>query len=384
MGIQGFSEFPRARQVLEDGLTEKVFPGVVAGIWSRRDPDVFHFGWGGERRLALKGFSALPMERETVFDLASVTKVFGTAALAMVLVERGWIEWTTPVRTILPEFRHAEISLRELAAHTSGLPAWAPFFEKLREIFATDELERIEVEERQRVLRELVFSLDLDRRPGTEAIYSDVGFMVLGFCLEAVTGLPLDHAIERFVWRPMGLFAEGVGTGPFFVRTVDPAFRVRREDVAATEDCPWRHSILQGQVHDDNCWASGGYAGHAGAFGTAENLLRFGKRLLEGFVARDVLREAWSPVGIPEGCTRTLGWDTPSGDAPAFGRRFSPRSVGHVGFTGTSIWIDPVSEVVVTLLTNRVHPNRHPTAIRAFRGRFHDALAEDFFARKPG
>lgn len=377
-GILGFESFPRARAALAAGLREGVFPGAVAGVWSRADPDVFHFGWGGERRLRLKGLTAQPMERDTVFDLASVTKVFGTGALAMALVERGWIAWDTPVRAMLPGFRAAGITLGDLAAHVSGLPAWAPFHEGLRAAFQTDELERIPVEERQAIMRELVFAVDPERAPRTKAVYSDVGFLVLGFCLEEATHLALDRAVGEFVWRPMRLRAGGE-RGPFYVRTVEPAFRARDESVAATEDCPWRKAILQGQVHDDNAWAMGGYGGHAGAFGDARTLLRFGRELLDGYFSPEVTRAAWSRVAAPAGCDRTLGWDTPSGEDPALGKIFSARSVGHLGFTGTSFWIDPANGVVVTLLTNRVHPTRENPLLRPFRGRFHDALARDLF-----
>lgn len=319
----------------------------------------------------MKGLPALPMERDTVFDLASVTKVFGTTSLAMVLIERGWIQWDTPVASILPSFRYAGVTLRHLASHTSGLPAWVPFFTKIREAFAFEDLETISVEFRQKVMRNLVFEVDMECFPGTKVVYSDIGFLLLGFCLEEVTGLPLDHAVERFLWRPMGL--EDVS----YVRTLEAAFRGRNEAMAATEDCPWRKAIIQGQVHDDNTWAMGGYAGHAGAFGNARSLLTFGKKLLSGYFSPEVTREAWSRVRPPEDCDRTPGWDTPSGDTPAFGKSFSDASVGHLGFTGTSFWLDPENGIAVTLLTNRVHPTRENQKIKPFRGIFHEALAAD-------
>jgi serine-type D-Ala-D-Ala carboxypeptidase len=374
--VQGFEFFPKARAVLEKGLADEVFPGVVAGVWSARDPDVFQFGWGGSRRLKVKGLTALPMEKDTVFDLASVTKVFGTGALAMAFIERGWLTWDTSVRAILPNFRFPGITVRDLASHTSGLPAWMPFFERMREYFGTDELERISVGERQTLMRDLVYAVDLERLPRTKAVYSDVGFLLLGFCLEEIAGLPLDRAVERFAWRPMGLF-EGPGRGPYYHRTVEPAFHDRNESVAATEDCPWRKGVIQGQVHDDNTWAMGGYAGHAGAFSDARTVLRFGKKLLEGHFSKGVMSEAWTRVDEPKDCDRTPGWDTPSGNTPALGKIFSDRSVGHLGFTGTSLWIDPVKEVVVTLLSNRVHPTRNNPRMRLFRPSFHQALGED-------
>jgi CubicO group peptidase (beta-lactamase class C family) len=326
------------------------------------------------------------MERDTVFDLASVSKVFATATLATVLVERGWIRWDTTVRSILPDFRHEGVTLGMLAAHTSGLPAWNPFFEKMSAAFDGDELGTIAVEDRQAAMRVFCFEVDLERAPATKALYSDVGFLLLGFCLEEVLGMPLDRAVRRFLWGPMGLLEAAAARGergPYYVRTTEAAFRIRDEAVAATEDCPWRKTVLQGQVHDDNCWSMGGYAGHAGVFGTVNDLLLFGKTLLGGYFARETQREAWTRVDPPADCDRTPGWDTPSGDAPAFGRFFSRHSVGHLGFTGTSLWIDPENEVVVALLTNRVHPTRENPAIRPYRGEFHEALARDLGVGKP-
>lgn len=373
--VHGFESFPETRKILEQGLQDGAFPGVVAGVWSARDPDLFHLGWGGDRRLKHKGLSLLPMERETIFDLASVSKVFATGGLAMALIERGWIRWDTTVQSILPEYRYAGTTLRHLASHTSGLPAWAPLFEKVREFFHFDELETVPVDQRQWAMRKFVFDVDLERAVGTKAVYSDIGFLLLGFCLEEVTRLPLDKAVERFLWKPMGLHEHG--DGPFYVRTENAAFRARIESVAATEDCPWRKAVIQGQVHDDNCWAMGGYGGHAGAFGTARDLLHYGKKLLAGYFSREVMHEAWKRVAEPEECDRTPGWDTPSGDTPAFGKKFSAHSVGHLGFTGTSFWIDPKNGIAVTLLTNRVHLSRENIQIRAFRGAFHDAVAFD-------
>jgi CubicO group peptidase (beta-lactamase class C family) len=384
--VAGFENYPHAREALAAGLRENVFPGFVAGIWRASDADRFEVSWGGVRRLRLKGLDRLPMERDTVFDLASVSKVFATASLATSLVERGWIRWDTEVRAILPEFRHDGITLRMLAAHTSGLPAWFPFFSKISAAFGGDELGSIAVEDRQAVMRTFCFEVDLDRAPGTKAVYSDIGFLLLGFCLEEVLGMSLDRAVPRFLWRPMGLIESARRRGergPYYFRTTEAAFRIRDEQVAATEDCPWRKTILQGQVHDDNCWAMGGYGGHAGVFGTATDLLSFGKNLLSGYFSRETLREAWTRVNPPEECDRTPGWDTPSGDAPAFGKLFSASSVGHLGFTGTSLWIDPENRCVVVLLTNRVHPSRENPLIRAFRGRYHDALARDLGLGKP-
>lgn len=377
--MANFERFPKARAVLEKGIADGVAPGFVAGFWMANDPSHIELFAVGERRLKAKGLSSQPMEIDTIFDLASVSKVFATATLAARLVDRGWIDYETPLKAILPSFRMENVQLAHLLSHTAGLPAWAPLYERIRARFPGLPLESVPVSERQKAMRELVLSVDPDRGIEQKAVYSDICFLLLGFALEEVTGLPLDQAVRKFVWEPMDLF-EGNRPGPFYRRTNQAAFRARDEKVAATEDCPWRQAVLQGQVHDDNCWSMGGYGGHAGAFGTARDLLLFSKHLLTGrFISRSTLERMWTRVEHPENCERTLGWDTPTGDAPAFGRRFSPRSVGHLGFTGTSLWIDPDQGLAVTLLSNRVHPSRDNIRIRPFRSEFHDALGSDLF-----
>jgi CubicO group peptidase (beta-lactamase class C family) len=151
-----------------------------------------------------------------------------------------------------------------------------------------------------------------------------------------------------------------------------------RPDTAATELSPWHGAILEGQVHDENCWSMGGYSGHAGAFGRIEDVLRFSGQLLNGFLTPATLRAMWTRVTEPAGCERTLGWDTPSGPESSSGRYFSDATVGHLGFTGTSLWIDPEARLAVGLLSNRVHPTRDNIAIRQFRPLFHNAIRSDF------
>jgi CubicO group peptidase (beta-lactamase class C family) len=165
--------------------------------------------------------------------------------------------------------------------------------------------------------------------------------------------------------------------GAEFRRVTRGVEESRIEEAAATENCPWRGGVLQGQVHDDNCWAMGGYAGHAGAFGAVRDVPQFSAELSTRFLSRETLQAAWTRVSEPPGCERTLGWDTPSGQDPAASSLFSPRSVGHLGFTGTSLWIDPDAGLAAALLSNRVHPSRENAGIKPFRARFHRALRED-------
>lgn len=373
------SKFGAVWELMHAGVAEGVAPGMVAGLWQAGDPDTIHVAAVGKRRIFPHELPALPMLPNTVFDLASVTKIMATATLAGTLVDRQWLSWDTPLGAILPEANWPGVTLRHLLSHTAGFVAWAPLWERMRELFGEMPLHHVPVEDRQRAMRKLVFRIAPDVKPGVQAVYSDISFLLLGFALEEVTGLPLDLAVQRFVWQPMGLETA------FFRHVMDEPVRGRREEVAATEESPWRGGLLQGQVHDDNCWSMGGYAGHAGAFGTVRDVLQFARALypaslsarsggVGGFLSRETLRASWTPVTEPAGCSRTLGWDTPSGDEPSAGRLFSRLSAGHLGYTGTSLWVDPEAGLAVTLLTNRVHPTRENTMIRAFRPKFHDAL----------
>lgn len=364
-------DFARARERLDLATRDGSIPGGVIGVWDASMPDRIRVAAAGKRRIHPRELPALEMVPETVFDLASLTKVMGTATLAATLVDRRWIAWDTPLAAILPQAarrpgatRGELIEVRHLLSHTAGYVAWEPLWERMRERFAGRELFRVSVAERQRAMRERVLAIAPEVRPGERAVYSDISFLLLGFALEEVTGMPLDGAVRRFVWDPMGLETA------YYRHVTSDVASARRDEVAATEDCPWRGGVLQGQVHDDNCWSMGGYAGHAGAFGTVRDVLQFARAIYPGvgdFLSREALRAAWTRAPAPADCSRTLGWDTPSGDQPSAGPYCSSQTVGHLGFTGTSLWIDPERGRAVTILTNRVHPTRENNAIRELR-----------------
>jgi CubicO group peptidase (beta-lactamase class C family) len=360
--------------VIETGIEEGVTPSVVAGYWRTSDPHSIHVAHLGKRRLLPSEQPVLP---ETVFDLASVTKVFGTATLAATLVDRGWLRWDSRVASFFSGYPHPEIQVSHLLSHTAGFVAWQPFWEQMREAFSPMPIYSISIKKRQEFMRKIILSIHPEFKVEEKTIYSDISFLLLGFILEEIVRMPLDQAIQRFVWKPMGI------QGAFFRRVKSSAEDAVLGEVAATELCPWRGGVLQGQVHDDNCWVMGGYGGHAGAFGSIRDVLHFAKRLFEGFLSPEVLRAVWTRVLKPVGCERTLGWDTPSGDLPAASRLFSPQSVGHLGFSGTSLWIDPVEKLAVVLLTNRIHPSRENIKIRSFRPNFHEAIRLDLQMNSP-
>lgn len=364
-------KFPETFRVLHQALGEKITPGFALGVWRAKTPHQFLIGSLGKSRL-------LPSENlttdDTIYDLASLTKVLATSSLAMQAVQRGWLRWEDPVVQFLPDFPYRDTRIFHLLSHTSGLPSWCPFHEQLRKFFGkSEDLYLVPVAQRLKKVRELALSVQREAKPGEQWKYSDVGYILMYFILEEIFQLPFDLALESMVWSPMHLHG-------LYFREVNRAVKwSRTKNVAATEDCPWRKGILQGQVHDDNCWAMGGVSGHAGVFGRVYDVLFFVRQIFGGFFDPKVLQESWAPVS---GAEHTVGgWMVPSSSGRrSCGDLFSSQSVGHLGFTGCSLWIDLDAELAVTLLSNRVHPKRdekNAEDFRRFRPKFHDAIRED-------
>jgi CubicO group peptidase (beta-lactamase class C family) len=230
-------------------------------------------------------------------------------------------------------------------------------------------------------VRAAVLDEPLEAPPGARAVYCDPGYLALGFLLEAVAGEGIATLAERRVFRPLGL------ASTFFLDGLEPDDALARSagrSFVPTERCEHRHEVNQGAVNDDNAWAVGGAAGHAGVFSTAADVAALGLAWLDALQGRpsvvpaDVARE-FARRDTTAGTTRALGWDTPSPEGSSLGTRLGRRAwgaIGHLGFTGTSLWIDVNREVVVALLTNRVHPSRDNELIQDFRPRFHDVVAE--------
>ncbi len=326
-----------------------------------------------------------PTRLDTRFDLASLTKLF-TATAFLVLVDAGRVGLDQPVAEVLPEFRGprpirpfadplrpgrkiavvpltdatvdaGRVTFRHLLTHTSGLPAWNPLYRRGSP---------------QAVMQAALRS-DFSYPTGTRVLYSDLGFILLGEAIVRITGRPLDVALRELVLEPLGLQATG-----FRPRNTASA----SQNVAPTGYCPWRGRWLRGEVHDENAAALGGMAGHAGLFGTAADVAALGQlyldggklgdaRLLRGETASEAVREQAHFSGERRG----WGWMLrPEEGEASCGRFFSPRSYGHTGFTGTSLWVDPEAGLVVALLTNRVYYGRDPVAIKAFRPALHEAV----------
>ncbi len=340
-------------RLLERAVEEKAFPGAVVAVG--KDGALVHLRAVG--RLSYDEGSA-PVRTDTLYDLASLTKVVATTTMAMVLVDTGRLRLDQPVGKWLPHFQgggREKVTPWHLLTHSSGLDWWAPLYEELSGKAAF--VERIE-------------SMPLVYRPGSRSVYSDLGTILLGEVLERAAGQSLDDFTREQVLDPLGMR--------------ETRFKPEPEQlprVAPTEVETWRGGLIHGTVHDDNAFAMGGVAPHAGLFGTAGDLARFAQMMLNGGVlehhrvaARATVERFTKRAGIP-GSSRALGWDTPEPPSSA-GQYFSERSFGHLGFTGTSIWIDPDRRLFLILLTNRVHPTRDNIQIRRVRPAVADAVVE--------
>jgi CubicO group peptidase (beta-lactamase class C family) len=291
----------------------------------------------------------------------------------MRLVDEGRIALDDSLSKLIASANLGEkngLTLRLLLTHSAGLIDWKPFYERLRDH---------PLKERKRLLREWIIEEPFAYEPGKGSRYSDLGFMLLEWVIEERTGETLPEFVQKNFFEPLGLKRMFFGGGEGRLLQ-----GVGKEEFAATEDCPWRKRVLQGEVHDDNAWTLGGSSGHAGLFSTAEeiyvmaNMLRehyLGKR--KDFFTPETVREFFRRQDIVKGSDWALGWDTRALEGSSAGRYFSRDSVGHTGFTGTSIWMDLKKDVIAILLTNRVHPKRDNDKIKLFRPVFHDAVMEE-------
>jgi CubicO group peptidase (beta-lactamase class C family) len=329
-------------RVVQRGISAGGYPGasVVVG---RKGAAVWQRGFG---KLSWTAVSPLVDADRTIYDVASLSKVVGTTAAIMILFDEKKVDLDAPVLRYLPAFSGGmkdKVTVRDLLTHRSGLPAGRDLWRRAHS---------------PQEAREMVLETPLEYAPGTAFVYSDLGADVLGMIAEAVTGEPLDQYLTRRVFAPLGMHDT-------WYRPPDSV----RYRVAPTEVTPPRGYPLQGEVHDENAYALGGVAGHAGLFSTAADLSIFAQMMLNGGTYDGVNIMSDSTVSLFTRRTaghRALGWDTADGDAGS-GQYLTERAYGHTGFTGTSMWIDPDREMFVVLLTNRVHAARaaHPGKVIA-------------------
>jgi CubicO group peptidase (beta-lactamase class C family) len=318
------------------------------------------------------------VDAATCFDLASLTKVLATTPLVLSAIQRGQLGLDTSVSRVLEGYAgqgRDAVTVRMLLDHSSGLPAWRPYYEDVR---SAGDGSWPATLKGQAAVRRMAAAETPEAPPGRRALYSDIGFILLDWVLERVCGQPTDGLFLEWLAKPLRL------ASLFFVdlKVPDLAARARQgRAFAATERCPWRNRTLVGEVHDDNTYTMGGVSGQAGLFGTVDDVAAVAdawlQSLLSGgeFFDSRLVAQFWTKSAVPDS-TRALGFDTPSPRDSQAGAGFGPRTVGHLGFTGTSLWIDPDRELIVVLLTNRVHPTRANDAIKRFRPALHERVAE--------
>ena len=318
-------------------------------------------------------------QRDTIYDLASLTKVMATTAAAMRLVGESKLQLDQPVSDIIGGFADhgkGEISVRNLLTHSSGLRPWCAYFADLREKELRRGGELLGTPVGRKAIIQRILRSALVHDPGEASVYGDLGFIVLGAVIEQLTGETLDTYCSRNIFEPLGLRDTRFHPIPF------EGDRLR---LAATEQCEWREKVVWGEVHDGNAWAMGGVAGHAGLFGTADDVMRFGLEMLAAsrgespLFGQDLANEFFRRQKLSPDCDWALGWDTPTPGASTSGQYFSEHAIGHTGFTGTSLWVDLDSSLVIVMLSNRVHLLAKKSKF-TLRPLVHDAIVEAFRA----
>jgi len=350
------------RRLLEDGVG-RAYPGAVLEV-SRGGEVVIR--WTVGARTLVPG--PQPAAPETIYDLASLTKVVVTTPLILQAAAEGRLRLDDPIAAHLPESAASAVTLRHLLTHTSGLPAWIPFY--------------LETSGYDAVIARTA-AMAADASPGSQAVYSDLGFILLGEVARRALGKPLDALARERVFTPLGMHDTTYRPLPARRGRIAPT-----EDGTATEQAmvgeegrrhTWRRALIWGEVHDSNAHAMGGVSGHAGLFGTADDLTAYGQMWLGGgrgprgtVLEEDLVREATvrrTPTG-----TRGLGWALAGTDG-WWGAALSPRAYGHTGFTGTALAIDPAHDLVIVFLTNAIHLGRDRTEILALRPKIAAAIA---------
>jgi CubicO group peptidase (beta-lactamase class C family) len=367
-----FQNEPRRRfapvyALLEQAVAEQVFPGCTFGVLESDRQGGYRVAAQGAVGRQTYDAGSPAIEAGTAYDLASITKVMATTAMAMLLHQRKLLDLDLSVVEVLPGFAcgqngRSTVTIRHLLAHNSGLAGSARMFEE----YATAE-----------ALFEACLCMPLEAPPGTRAEYSDIGFILLGRVLEQIAGEPLDVFCQREIYASLGM------TSTCF----RPAASLKASIPPTEDDRVFRHRIIQGEVQDENCWVLGGVSGHAGLFGNALDLLRFSEAMLSPAKGKlfdpETVRLFATRVGQPADSSRALGWDTPSAPSSS-GVLFSTYSVGHLGYAGTSMWIDLECGCAIVLLSNRTWPTRDNQKIRNLRPTFHDAVRKSLLPSSTG
>lgn len=370
-------DFQPVEKAFQEAVAQGVFPGAVLLV-GREEEIIYEQAFGSRSLVPDKS----PMQPETIFDLASLTKPLATSVAIMLLMREKKIHLEDRVTRFFPTFGvfgKNRTTLRQLLNHSAGLAAWKPFYEEILKAEKAGKINFVASRAAQQYVLGQIHRDRPENPPGTQSLYSDLGYMILGEIVEAISAATLDRFCRDKIFKPLGLRSTAfVDLTQIRTKKLQPV----EEMIAPTENCPWRKKILCGEVHDDNAYAMGGVVGHAGLFscaGDIHQLLARLSRCLRGkdpFLPQALVEEFCRKDEAVKGSTYALGWDTPSSSHSASGSHFAPRSVGHLGFTGTSVWWDQEKNCHVILLSNRVHPSRKNEKIRDFRPYIHDLIMQ--------
>jgi CubicO group peptidase (beta-lactamase class C family) len=362
------------KKLLDKGVLEGIFPSAAVGIVC---------GTGNKKReiFTYCGNATLypekrKLQKNNFFDLASLTKPLATTMAILSLINEKKINVDENLSSLLEKKikgKKNKITTRNLLSHDSGLPAHREYFKRLRNSSR---------EEKNICVENLILSEELEYNPGSRTLYSDLGFILLGRIIEKKAGCLLDQYVEEKILKPFNLEKK-----IFYNSLYEGKKKRNKADFVATENCPWRKKILCGEVHDDNCYAMGGVAGHSGLFGNIAGITSYAGMILDMWkdaalhpnIENEDLRMFLARQHNIPGSTWALGFDSPAIKESSSGHFLSQKSVGHLGFTGTSFWLDPEKDVAIVLLSNRVHPSRENIKIKQFRPYFHDRVMEKMF-----
>jgi serine-type D-Ala-D-Ala carboxypeptidase len=371
------SSFNRVEEAMQQAVAERMFPGAVLLVNSGGQV-VYHRAFG-HRSLEPE---VTPLHEDTIFDLSSLTKPLATTTAFLLLVRERKLSIEDRVTRLFHNFGvygKTHITFRHLLAHTSGLPGWRPYYKEILKAERGGRVNFLCSHGAKQHVYELIHRERPENDPGKAVLYSDLGFILLGAAVEEVSGLSLARFCHERVFKPLGLRSSSfIDLSLVRTRRLVPV----TEMIAPTERCEWRKRVLCGEVHDDNAYAMGGVAGHSGLFASAADVNGLVSRLRDAylgkssFLPQSLVREAFSRDETTPQSTRALGWDTPLAAGSAAGTRFSKNTVGHLGFTGTSVWLDLDRAVHVILLSNRVHPSHSNEKIKDFRPMIHDLVME--------
>lgn len=359
----------KIKNFIDEYLIRKAFTCVSVGILyknkGKRDKLIIYNGNNCKNE-------KISVNIKTFFDLASLTKPFATVFSILSLIKNNKLSIDSDIKILFEcsELNKEKefITVEQLLSHSAGFPAHKNYFE---------ELVKVSIENRKELLFKLLMDEPLVYKPGCKVIYSDLGYMLLGLIIEKISGEVLDDYSSKMIFGPVGL-ADHIFYNPVGSQKHSAG------EFAAVEYCPWRCRPLQGEVSDENCWALGGVAGHAGLYGDISGVLDLTELILDVWTGKrshpninsDNMVSFLKKREKNKDNSWALGFDTPTPGKSSSGKYLSTTSVGHLGYTGTSFWIDPERELAIVILSNRVHPSRDNELIRQFRPALHDKVVE--------